>query len=94
MDEVIRRTAGEMRVRLFDRLADKPPEARAEVALKRYLSALHRDEHARGCPMPSSRCLTVGACALAARSRSASSVASAWRLSSSHQSWASLRLHV
>lgn len=52
IDEVIRRTAAEMRGRLFDRLAEKPPEARAEVALKRYLSALHRDEHARGCCLP------------------------------------------
>jgi TetR/AcrR family transcriptional regulator, transcriptional repressor for nem operon len=52
IDESLRRTAGEMRTRLFARLDEKPAEDRAEVILKRYLSATHRDEPAAGCPLP------------------------------------------
>ncbi len=52
IDEALRRTSGEMRQRLFARLEDKPEGDRAEVVLKRYLSAAHRDDFARGCPLP------------------------------------------
>lgn len=52
VDDAIRRTAAYMRKRLFDRIEDKPAAARAEVVLKRYLSAAHRDDPATGCPMP------------------------------------------
>lgn len=52
VDEAIRRTAAFMRQKLFDRIEDKPAAARAEVVLKRYLSAAHRDDPASGCPMP------------------------------------------
>jgi TetR/AcrR family transcriptional repressor of nem operon len=52
VDEVLRRTATEMRERLFARIEDKPPQDRAEVVLKRYLSAAHRDEATLGCPLP------------------------------------------
>lgn len=52
VDEAIRRTAKIMRDKLFDRLEDKPPAARAKIVLKRYLSAAHRDDPANGCPLP------------------------------------------
>jgi TetR/AcrR family transcriptional repressor of nem operon len=52
IDEALRRTAGAMRDRLFARLDEKPAADRAEVVLKRYLSIAHRDEFARGCPLP------------------------------------------
>jgi len=52
IDAALRRTAAELRERLFARLEEKPVEARAEVVLKRYLSAAHRDELAKGCPFP------------------------------------------
>lgn len=52
VDEAIRRTAKFMREKLFERIEEKPPGARAEVVLKRYLSAAHRDDPANGCPMP------------------------------------------
>ncbi|HVJ91729.1 MAG TPA: TetR/AcrR family transcriptional regulator [Labilithrix sp.] len=52
VDEAIRRTAAFMRAKLFDRVDQKPLVARAEVVLKRYLSASHRDDAANGCPMP------------------------------------------
>jgi TetR/AcrR family transcriptional repressor of nem operon len=52
VDEAIRRTAAFMRARLFERIEEKPAEVRAEVVLKRYLSAAHRDDPANGCPMP------------------------------------------
>ena len=52
VDEAIRRTAELMRRKLFDRIDEKPLAARAEVILKRYLSAAHRDDPANGCPMP------------------------------------------
>lgn len=50
--DAIRRTGTQMRERLFRRLEDKPATDRAEVILKRYLSAAHRDEGSNGCPLP------------------------------------------
>jgi TetR/AcrR family transcriptional repressor of nem operon len=52
IDTTIRRTAREMRARLFARLDAKPEPDRAEVVLKRYLSAAHRDDLVGGCPFP------------------------------------------
>jgi TetR/AcrR family transcriptional repressor of nem operon len=52
IDAVLRRAAAAMRTRLFAQLDEKPPEDRAEVVLKRYLSPAHRDEMVRGCPLP------------------------------------------
>lgn len=52
LDAAIRRTASEMRDSLFGRLDEKPAEDRAEVVLKRYLSAAHRDATDVGCPLP------------------------------------------
>ena len=52
LDEALRRTGAAMRDRLFTRIEDKPLEARGEVVLKRYLSALHRDEPSGGCAFP------------------------------------------
>ena len=52
IDEALRRTASATRARLFAKLADKPAVDRAEVVLKRYLSAAHRDEPDDGCPLP------------------------------------------
>jgi TetR/AcrR family transcriptional repressor of nem operon len=53
IDEVLRRTARELRAGLFARLDDKPVAERAEVVLKRYLSVRHRDEPDTGCPFVS-----------------------------------------
>src|SRR5271165_4315869 len=52
IEEAIRRTGAVLRSRLFARLDEKPADDRAEVVLKRYLSAAHRDEYAQGCPLP------------------------------------------
>jgi TetR/AcrR family transcriptional regulator, transcriptional repressor for nem operon len=52
IDEALRRTAGTLVDRLFARIGDKPAPDRAEVILKRYLSAAHRDEQTLGCPLP------------------------------------------
>jgi TetR/AcrR family transcriptional repressor of nem operon len=52
VDEALRQTAAQMRERLFTGLDAKPEADRAEVVLKRYLSAAHRDDTARGCPLP------------------------------------------
>jgi len=53
VDEALRRTGAELRSRLFARLGEKPAADRAEVVLKRYLSAAHRDASATlGCPLP------------------------------------------
>src|SRR6516162_9206723 len=49
IDEALRRTSDALRDRLFARIEVKPPEDRAEVVLKRYLSAAHRDEQTLGC---------------------------------------------
>src|SRR6267143_540991 len=48
IDDALRRTAREVRERLFARLTEKPVEGRAEVVLKRYLSAAHRDDSTPG----------------------------------------------
>ena len=50
--EAIRRTGAELRGRLFSRLDEKPEADRAEVVLKRYLSAANRDAQSMGCPLP------------------------------------------
>lgn len=50
--EALRRTGADTRARLFAGLEDKPPADRAEVIVKRYLSAAHRDERDLGCPLP------------------------------------------
>jgi TetR/AcrR family transcriptional regulator, transcriptional repressor for nem operon len=52
VDEALRRTAGELLARLFARIEEKPAADRAEVIVKRYLSAAHRDEQTMGCPLP------------------------------------------
>src|SRR5688572_2864882 len=52
IEEAMRRTAEELRARLFDRIEEKPTAARAEVILKRYLSRAHRDEETLSCPFP------------------------------------------
>ncbi len=52
IDEAIRRAGAETRERLRRGLAEKPPEARAEAAVDRYLSANHRDATGKGCPLP------------------------------------------
>ncbi|AKT42468.1 TetR/AcrR family transcriptional regulator [Chondromyces crocatus] len=52
IDDTIRRTSAALRAELFGRLDAKPKEARAEIVLKRYLSARHRDDIDRGCPLP------------------------------------------
>ncbi len=53
VDAALRRAAGHMRDRLLVRIEDKPANDRAEVILKRYLSAGHRDNRDGGCPLPS-----------------------------------------
>jgi TetR/AcrR family transcriptional repressor of nem operon len=52
IDEALRRTATELRARLWKGLDAKPAADRAEVLLKRYLSAAHRDLMTDGCPLP------------------------------------------
>ncbi|MEO6419526.1 MAG: TetR/AcrR family transcriptional regulator, partial [Polyangiaceae bacterium] len=52
IDEALRRTGAEVRARLFEGIEEKPEADRAEVILKRYLSAAHRDELVAGCPLP------------------------------------------
>src|SRR5260370_27593385 len=52
VDEALRRTAARLRDGLFARLDEKPEADRAEVILKRYLSADHRDAATLGCPLP------------------------------------------
>jgi TetR/AcrR family transcriptional repressor of nem operon len=56
IDAALRLTSREMRERLFARLDAVPEADRAEVVLKRYLSAAHRDNLEGGCPLPA----TVG----------------------------------
>src|ERR1700694_947788 len=50
--ETLRRTAAALRDGLFAGLVEKPESARAEVILKRYVSAAHRDAMTLGCPFP------------------------------------------
>lgn len=52
VDETLKQTAEAMRARIFADLESKPAEDRAEVVLKRYLSAAHRDDAVQGCPFP------------------------------------------
>jgi TetR/AcrR family transcriptional repressor of nem operon len=52
IEEALRRTGRALRERLFARLDEKPAQDRAEVVLKRYLSAAHRDVPLDGCPLP------------------------------------------
>jgi TetR/AcrR family transcriptional regulator, transcriptional repressor for nem operon len=52
VDAALRRTSAEMRAKLFASLDEKPAESRAEIVVKRYLSAAHRDEERLGCPLP------------------------------------------
>jgi TetR/AcrR family transcriptional repressor of nem operon len=52
IDEALRRTGAILRERLFSRIEEQPGPERAEVVLKRYLSAAHRDEQTLGCPLP------------------------------------------
>jgi TetR/AcrR family transcriptional repressor of nem operon len=61
--EALRRTSSEVRARLFGTLDEHPPEQRLDVALRRYLSAQHRDDHERSCPLPA----VVGAVGTTAR---------------------------
>ena len=51
IDEALRRTSSDVRERLFEGLSDKPADKRAEMVLKRYLSAEHRDEFGKGCAL-------------------------------------------
>ena len=52
VDEALRRTGAALRDKLFEGIEEKPESARAEVILKRYLSAAHRDALTLGCPLP------------------------------------------
>src|SRR5260370_26854703 len=52
VDEALRRTGAGLRDSLFKQIEEKPESARAEVILKRYLSAAHRDALTLGCPLP------------------------------------------
>jgi TetR/AcrR family transcriptional repressor of nem operon len=52
VDDVLRLTASRLRERLFAGLEAKGESDRAEVVLKRYLSAAHRDTVEDGCPFP------------------------------------------
>jgi TetR/AcrR family transcriptional repressor of nem operon len=52
VNETLRRTAAALRDGLFAGLEEKPESARAEVILKRYVSAAHRDAMTLGCPFP------------------------------------------
>jgi TetR/AcrR family transcriptional repressor of nem operon len=52
VDEALRRTTNEIRRRLFEGLDDRPVPDRLDVVLRRYLSTIHRDHAAEGCPFP------------------------------------------
>jgi TetR/AcrR family transcriptional regulator, transcriptional repressor for nem operon len=52
VDDVLRLTAARLRERLLAGLEAKDQAHRAEVVLKRYLSAAHRDDVENGCPFP------------------------------------------
>jgi len=49
---VLRLTASRLRERLLAGLESKDESDRAEIVLKRYLSAAHRDDIENGCPFP------------------------------------------
>src|ERR1700749_2573350 len=49
IDEALRRSTREVREKLFAGLDAKAEGDRAEIVLKRYLSARHRDDLAGGC---------------------------------------------
>jgi TetR/AcrR family transcriptional repressor of nem operon len=63
VDDVLRLTATRLRERLFAGLESKDEADRAEVVLKRYVSAAHRDNTEDGCPFPA----VVGEVATTAR---------------------------
>jgi TetR/AcrR family transcriptional repressor of nem operon len=52
LEETLASCSNLMRERLFAKLDEKPAPDRALVALKRYLSARHRDDLEAGCPLP------------------------------------------
>ncbi len=52
VDDALRRTSQSLREKLFRGLEDKPAPEGALAAVKRYLSAVHRDDPAGGCPFP------------------------------------------
>jgi TetR/AcrR family transcriptional repressor of nem operon len=52
VDDALRLTASRLRAKLFVGLETKDEADRAEVVLKRYLSAAHRDDLENGCPFP------------------------------------------
>src|SRR5439155_19284712 len=52
VDETLRRTGAALRDRLFARIDEKPEADRAEVILKRYLSADHLDAATLACRRP------------------------------------------
>jgi TetR/AcrR family transcriptional repressor of nem operon len=52
VDDTLRMTARALREQMFHGLEQKEPEVRAEVVLKRYLSASNRDLVEQGCPFP------------------------------------------
>src|SRR5690348_2802380 len=52
VDDVLRVAGARLRERLFGGLEGKDADDRAEIVLKRYLSAAHRDDVANGCPFP------------------------------------------
>lgn len=52
VDATLAETARAMRERLFNGLENKAEADRAEVVMKRYLSAVHRDDLEAGCPFP------------------------------------------
>ena len=52
VDDVLRLTASRLRESLLVGLESKDEADRAEVVLKRYLSAAHRDDVENGCPFP------------------------------------------
>lgn len=52
VDATLAETSAAMRASLLVGLEDKPAERRAEIVVKRYLTARHRDEDEHGCPFP------------------------------------------
>jgi TetR/AcrR family transcriptional repressor of nem operon len=52
VDAALERTGAALRERLFVDLEQKPEADRAEVVLRRYLSAEHRDHSDQGCVLP------------------------------------------